>query len=82
MSPAEELSPPGSQSSRSPLPPRFRSYLALNLAVWVFLAILAWILSEWLGSSHTIILLSVLLAIGFFAVSVFDYLWLRFGRRD
>lgn len=62
--------------------PPFWKYLALNLGVCGYLTFQGWILTMALGTSRTIILLSALLAITFFIASMFDYLWLRFGRPE
>jgi hypothetical protein len=58
------------------------SYVHLNLGVWAFLAVVGFVLAELLGDSRTIALYCALLAIGFSAVSVFDFLWLQWKRRD
>jgi hypothetical protein len=60
--------------------PRLLHYVWLNLGVWAFLALQAAILTRTLGSSRTVILLSAVVGLGFLAVSIFDYAWLRFGR--
>jgi uncharacterized membrane protein len=60
--------------------PRLLHYFYLNLAVWGFLALQSAILTRTLGSSQTVILLSVVLGLGFLAVCVFDYVWLRARR--
>ena len=63
-------------------PPPWTHYMGLNVAVWVFLTFQAWILSLCLDSSRSIILISFLLGLCFFMVSLFDYVWLRLNRRE
>lgn len=77
---AKRRRPP--RAGPSPRPrraPRLRSYIALNLCVWGFLALQAWVLTQALRSARSIVLLSLLEALGFAAVTVFDYVWLRLG---
>ena len=84
--PAGTELPPRSdgEGSVAPAPrraPPLLHYAALNIAVWAFLTLQAWLITLLLRSATTVVLLSILLAVGFTAVSVFDYLWLRFGSR-
>ncbi|MCH8333448.1 hypothetical protein IIC65_05895 [Candidatus Sumerlaeota bacterium] len=78
QAPVEPPSPDDPTPSPS-RPPRLAGYLGLNLAVWIYLAFQAWILTVLLDSARSIILISGLLGLGFLAVSIFDYLWLRLG---
>ena len=79
IDPEPKPAPNSSAASEVLEPPRFLSYVGLNLAVWAFLVIQAWLLTHFLGSARSLILVALLLALGFSAVSVFDYLWLRRG---
>lgn len=62
-------------------PPRLRSYVALNFGVWAFLALQAWLLTVALGSARMIVLFTVLIALGFSVICVFDYFWLHAIRK-
>lgn len=64
----------------SPAPP-LKAYLALNALVWLALAIMGALMAFLLGTARLVILICALLALLFLAVSLFDYLWLRFLRR-
>lgn len=78
--------PPAEEPPDEPMPGAM-SYVRLNLGVWAFLGLCTVLWArlldrgdgmEWRG----LWLFSLILAFGFSAVSLFDYLWLRFGRRD
>jgi hypothetical protein len=75
--------PPNSaEGAAPPRPPRFISYVLLNLGVWIFLILQAALLSALLESeSRMVVLITILLALGFTAVSIFDYVYLRSTRR-
>ncbi len=60
--------------------PTALGYLGLNVAVWAYLAVQAWILVRATGTTRVIIFFSAVLALGFAAASIFDYLWLRLRR--
>ncbi len=74
-----------SQPSETPetkwLPPRASGYVKLILGVWAFLLVQAFLFTALLGSSRGIFFLAMLLAWGFLLAAVFDYAWLRWGRR-
>jgi hypothetical protein len=69
--------PRGGDASTRRGAPKLLHYVYLNLAVGFFLIVQAAILARSLGSSQTVILFTAILALGFLAVSLFDYLWLR-----
>lgn len=60
--------------------PTAMGYVGLNVAVWAYLAVQAWILIRATGTTRVIIFFSVVLALGFAAASIFDYVWLRLRR--
>lgn len=72
---------PDEPANRPRKPPRFAAYLLLNLGVWVFLALQALLLTQFLQSPRMMVLITLLLGLGFTAVSLFDYLYLRLTRR-
>ncbi|MBI3736786.1 hypothetical protein HY256_09770 [Candidatus Sumerlaeota bacterium] len=65
-----------------PSPPRLVSYLILVAGAWTYLALQAWLLTMLLGSSRGIYLFSIILAVGFLLAALFDFGWLKWGRRD
>lgn len=66
--------------SSEKLPPTLGSYVKLNLGVFAFIAATTWLMAMILGSARGLVLFSLILAGGFFSVSLFDYLWLRIRK--
>jgi len=66
--------------SSEKLPPTLGAYVKLNLGVFAFIAATTWLMAMILGSARGLVLFSLILAGGFFVVSLFDYLWLRMRK--
>lgn len=75
--PAEAVHEPPASPDAAGRPPRFRHYLLLTLAFWLFLVLQAVVLIRSLGSGQTVVLFSVFLGASFLAACLFDYVWLR-----
>lgn len=80
--PQESAAKPSAGAPGAPLPPSFGKYVALNLGAWAFLAASGLVFAQSLGSARGIVLLCLILAAGFTLGSLFDYAWLRWGRRE